>query len=667
MIPPKTVQDIIEATRIEEVVGDFVTLRRRGINLIGLCPFHGEKSPSFNVNPTRNIFKCFGCGKAGDAITFLREHENMSFDDAVRWLGRKYGIEIAEVERTPEQRAEQQLTDSLFIVNDFAQKHFAEQMTDTDEGKSVALAYFRQRGLREETIQRFGLGYAPEQRDLLLQRAKSNGYSLDLMKQVGLCSSDATRDFFRARVMFPIHNLSGKVAAFAGRTLSKEKNIPKYINSPETAIYVKNKTLYGAFQAKNAIRKHDECILVEGYMDVISLAQAGVENVVASSGTSLTEGQLQLIKRNTQNLTILYDGDAAGVKAALRGLDLALEQDLNVRIALLPDGHDPDSYVLEKGADELREFIRANGKDFILFKTNLLLEETKGDPIKKANLIKDIIGSIARIPDPIKRSVYLKECSALLNVDEEALVMETNRMITGALKKRNEKDQRDEAAARLPQPTRSNDFAPEDYFPDIPMEEQMPSSPSATSAKKGNSLLETEIELERKVAELLIAHGDKHFKDGKTTVAAYIFAEIRGEIVVEFIHPFYDTIVSGYYDAWHAGNAPDSNFFIQHADESVRKMAIDLMVEEHHYSEGWDKKEMPLQHQPLPSDNFERETTEAIDLFFLKKYDVMCHKNKEKLLSLQSTEDLILTLEVQKMIQGRRNFYAQKLNRSIIG
>jgi DNA primase, catalytic core len=383
MIPPKQVQDILEAARIEEVVGEFVTLKRRGVNLIGLCPFHGERTPSFNVNPARNIFKCFGCGKAGDSVTFLREHDNLSYPEALRWLARKYNIEIQEVERSPEQLAEMQLADSLYIVNDFALQHFQQQLFDTDEGQSVALAYFRKRGLREETIRSFGLGYAPEERDLLLRRARSTGHSLDLLQKVGLCSQDGSRDFFRGRVMFAIHNQGGKVAAFAGRTMSSEKNVPKYVNSPETEIYVKNKTLYGLYQARKAIRQQDVCLLVEGYMDVLSLHQAGIQNVVASSGTSLTEGQLQLIRRNAQNLLILYDGDPAGIKAALRGLDLALEQDLNVKICLLPDGHDPDSYVQEFGGEAFSKYVSEQAKDFIFSKPIYCSTRPKTTPSKE--------------------------------------------------------------------------------------------------------------------------------------------------------------------------------------------------------------------------------------------------------------------------------------------
>ncbi len=666
MIPQKTVQDIIEATRIEEVVGEFVTLRRRGINLIGLCPFHGEKTPSFNVNPTRNIFKCFGCGKAGDAITFLREHDSMSFDDAIRWLGRKYNIEIQEVQRSPEQMAEQQLADSLFIVNEFAAKHFAEQMFDTDEGKSVALSYFKQRGLREETIRRFGLGYAPDQRDLLLLRARHEGYAVDLLKQTGLCSQEGNRDFFRARVMFAIHNQSGKVAAFAGRTLSKEKTVPKYINSPETAVYVKNKTLYGAFQAKNAIRKADNCILVEGYMDVISLAQAGIENVVASSGTSLTEGQLQLIKRNTENLTILYDGDSAGIKAALRGLDLALEQDLNVRIALLPDGHDPDSFVQEKGSEELNAFIAANGKDFILFKTSLLLQEAKGDPIKKAGLVKDIVASISKIPDPIKRSIYTKECAALLQVDENALVTESNKNITGTLRKNAEKAARAGGAASDSghggPPPMSDDFWPTDEFGGSEA-----GSPTAQPTRSRGS--EKGTVQERDIVRLLIQYGHQALPDG-LTVAKYILADIEDSLDA-FDDPLFGKIAKECHQMLVDNTAFDTNYFIRHADPVVAQLAIDLLTAPWEYSTNWNEKfSLPLQNQPLPDLNFEADMRYAVDMFKFSKLRKMCDiLNPARIKQASEAGDLELLnnyIQVQMKIKQALNEIAKMRNIVVI-
>ncbi len=657
MIPPKTVQEIIEAARIEEVVEEFVSLRRRGINLIGLCPFHGEKSPSFNVNPAKNIFKCFGCGKAGDAITFLREHENLNFDEALRWLARKYRIDIQEVERSPEQMAEQQLNESLFIVNDFAAKHFLEQLFETDEGKSVALSYFKKRGLREETIRKFGLGYAPDERDLLLKTARHQGYAVDLLKQTGLCSPDATRDFFRARVMFSIHNLSGKVAAFAGRTMSSDKTVPKYVNSPETVIYVKNKILYGAYQAKSAIRKHDECILVEGYMDVISLHQAGIENVVASSGTSLTEGQLQLIKRNTQNLTILYDGDSAGIKAALRGLDLALEQDLNVRIALLPDGHDPDSYVQEFGLDVLREFIQKQGKDFILFKTSILLADTQGDPIKKATLIRDIVNSISKIPDPIKRSVYLKECAALLNVDENALVTETNKNITGAMRKKAEKDER--AAG----PVSDMPYGGFDHgFPSA--EPMLDALPERAAAQAQNAARNASLQ-EREIISLLIQFGDKTLSDGEM-LATFLLSDIEDSLT-SFDHPLYGKIAVECHQLLQAGQTFDTNHFLRHDDEAIRMLAIDMLTAPDDYSHNWvEKVGLPLQNQPMPDMNYEAGMRYAVDMFKINKLRKMCDVvNPARIREAAESKDnelVMYYLSVQKKIKETLNTLAQKRN-----
>ena len=649
MIPPKQVQEILDAVRIEEVVEEFVTLRKRGVNLIGLCPFHGEKTPSFNVSPARNIFKCFGCGKGGDAITFLKEHENLTYVEALRWLARKYNIDIQEVERTPEQIAELQFADSLYIVNDFALRHFQEQLFDTDEGKSVALAYFKQRGLREDTIRAFGLGYAPDQRDLLVRRAKATGHSLDLLKKVGLSSQDGTRDFFRGRVMFAIHNLSGKVAAFAGRTMSSDKTVPKYINSPETEIYVKNKILYGAFQAKKAIRQQDECILVEGYMDVISLHQAGIENVVASSGTSLTEGQLQLIKRNTNNLKILYDGDPAGVKAALRGLDLALEQDMNVKICLLPDGHDPDSYVQETGGEAFSKFVSANAKDFILFKTHLLLAETEGDPIKKAGLVKDIVSSIAKIPDPIKRSVYLKECSSLLDVSEQVLVSEANKLITGTLKKREEKAARQPGAA-----SDSPDASPD---PNFPVVEPEFASPRDKPVSRGDEFQE------RDIVRLLVQYGNQILEKEGVSVAEYILADIE-ESLGDFDNPLYGSVASQCHDMLVRGATFDQNYFLQHDAQEIRDLAVDLLSAPWELSPNWEERwNYPLQNQPMPDLNFDADMKQALDRFKLRKIQKMCELNLGRVRSASDSGDMdamIRYMKIQQKLTETRNEIARR-------
>ncbi|MBX2890098.1 MAG: DNA primase [Saprospiraceae bacterium] len=658
MISPKQVQEILDAVRIEDVVGEFVNLRRRGVNLIGLCPFHSEKTPSFNVNPTRNIFKCFGCGKVGDAVTFLREHESLTYPEALRWLAKKYNIEVREVERTPEQIAEQQLAESLYIVNDFALEHFQQQLFDTDEGRSVALAYFKQRGLREETIRTFGLGYAPDQRDLLLRRAKGAGHNLDLLKKNGLCSQDGTRDFFRARVMFSIHNLSGKIAAFAGRTMSSDKTTPKYVNSPETEIYVKSKTLYGLFQAKKAIRQHDECLLTEGYMDVISLHQAGIENVVASSGTALTEGQLQLIKRNTNNLKILYDGDPAGIKAALRGLDLALEQDMNVKICLLPDGHDPDSYVQQFGGDAFKQYVDENAKDFILFKTQLLVAETRGDPVKKAALIKDIVSSIAKIPDPIKRSVYLKECASLLDVDEKALHSETNKLITATLKKREEKAARQPGAASDSPGPADGDFGwPTEMPPGTPESE------SFVPLAKEKPLVRGDEFQERDIIRLLVQYGHQMLDKEGLTVAAYVLADIE-ESLGDFDNLLYGKIAAECHALLVAGQSFDQNYFLHHAEKEFSDLAIDLLASPWELSPNWEEKwNYPLQNQVMPDLNFDLDMRQALDRFKLRKIQKMCDLNLGRVKAASDAGDMeamIRYMKIQQKLNETRNEIAKR-------
>jgi DNA primase len=673
MIPPKQVQDIIDAARIEDVVGEFVSLKRRGVNLIGLCPFHGERTPSFNVNPVRNIFKCFGCGKGGDAVTFLREHESLTYLEALRWLARKYGIELQEVERSPEQLAQIQLADALYIVNDFGVQHFQHQLFDTDEGKSVALSYFKKRGLREDTIRTFGLGYAPDERNLLIRHAQSKGHNIELLKKVGLCSQDGGRDFFRARVMFAIHNLSGKVAAFAGRTMLSPSaggaTIPKYVNSPETEIYVKNKTLYGAFQAKKSIRQLDECILVEGYMDVISLYQAGIQNVVASSGTSLTEGQLQLIKRNTNNLKILYDGDSAGIKAALRGLDLALEQDLNVKICLLPDGHDPDSFVQEFGGDKFNEFVAANAKDFILFKTQVLLEETKNDPVKRSGLIKDIVASIAKIPDPIKRSVYLRACSNLLEVPESVLMAESNKLITGTIKKKEEKSARKpEAASDSPSYSPQGEW-PTEYPPmptdgDFPPDFQSPNPPPKAAAPP-----RTESVQELDIIRMLILYGNQLLEQEGVTVAKYILTDIE-ESLVNFDNPLYGQIAVECHAMLLQDKQFDQHFFIQHESSAIGELAMSLIATPWEFSPNWEAMwNYPLQNQKIPDLNFDLDMKQALLRFKLQKVMKMCDLNLVRIKSASQIGDddaMMRFMKIEQKLNVTRNEIARQLGTVVL-
>lgn len=440
MIPKHIIDQIFETARIEDVIGDFVNLKKSGSSLKGLSPFADEKTPSFMVSPVKQIFKDFSSGKGGNVVTFLMEHEHYSYPEALKVLAKRYNIEIPEDEEmSPEQKEAQSERESLYVINNYAQTYFSEQLWDTDEGKSVALGYFKERGFTDKTIKKFNLGYNPEGWENLVKAAKENGYKTEYLVKVGLAKQKDERvyDTYRGRVMFPIHNLSGRVIGFGGRTLRTDKNIPKYINSPESIIYNKSQTLYGIYQSKSEIIKQDNCLLVEGYTDVISLHQNGIENVVASSGTSLTEDQIKLIKRYTNNVTVLYDGDAAGIKASFRGIDMLLTQGLNIKVVSFPDGEDPDSFAQKHETEETKEFLASQAKDFIVFKTDILSKDAQNDPLQKAKLLRDVVNSIALIPDHLTRAVYIKECSKLLDVEERTLVLELNK-----IRRKNDQDKR---------------------------------------------------------------------------------------------------------------------------------------------------------------------------------------------------------------------------------
>lgn len=431
MIDQPTIDRILDAANIVDVVSEFVTLRKRGINYVGLCPFHSDKTPSFYVSPAKNICKCFACGEGGTAVHFIMKHEQLNYFDALRYLAKKYNIEIQERELTEREKQKRSDRESMLIVNSWAQQYFSKLLYENPEGKTVGLRYFAERGFREDTIRKFQLGYCLEQRDGLFKAAVKNGYKKEFLEKTGLIityDNGNVADRFRGRVMFPVHTLSGKVVAFGGRVLKKDEKAAKYVNSPESEIYHKSNELYGIYFAKQAIVKADRCFLVEGYTDVISMHQAGVENVVASSGTALTQGQIRLIHRFTSNITVLYDGDAAGIKAALRGIDLLLEDGMNVKVVLLPDGEDPDSFARKHNASQFAEFIKQNETDFIRFKTRLLLDDAEGDPIKRSSLITDIIRTVAIIPDNIARSIYIRECSAMMEIDEQVLLNEVNKI-----------------------------------------------------------------------------------------------------------------------------------------------------------------------------------------------------------------------------------------------
>lgn len=461
MIDQPTIDRILDAANIVDVVSEFVTLRKRGINYVGLCPFHSDKSPSFYVSPAKNICKCFACGEGGTSVHFIMKHEQLTYFEALRYLAKKYNIEIQERELSEREKRVRSDRESMLIVNSWAQKYFTTQLYEHQEGKTVGLRYFAERGFREDTIRKFQLGYSLDQRDALYKAATKSGYKKEFLEKTGLVivyDNGNANDRFRGRVIFPVHTLSGKVVAFGGRVLKKDDKTAKYVNSPESEIYHKSNELYGIYFAKQAIVKADRCFLVEGYTDVISMHQAGVENVVASSGTALTQGQIRLIHRFTSNITVLYDGDAAGIKAALRGIDLLLEDGMNVKVVLLPDGEDPDSFARKHNASQFTEFIKQNETDFIRFKTRLLLDEAGTDPIKRSSLISDIIRTVAIIPDNIARSLYIRECSAMMEIDEMILLNEVNKIRLG----------KEERQANLPpSPTLASPVVTSE-FPDIP-------------------------------------------------------------------------------------------------------------------------------------------------------------------------------------------------------
>ncbi len=632
-ISKKSIQQVLETAQIEDVVGEFVNLKKSGPRLKGLCPFHNEKTPSFTVTPNLNMYKCFGCGNGGDPVKFLREHEKFNFIEAIEWLANKYGITLEKTVYSDEQQQKYKEEESLYIVNAFAQAYFVRQLNETDEGRKIALQYFKERGFTEATIEKFGLGYTSDAKDQFLQAALSHGFKEDVLKKLGLVSRNYRMDFFRNRVMFPIKSVSGKVVAFAGRIMGNHKKAPKYINSPETEIYIKSKIVYGIYEAKKAIRKQEECLLVEGYTDVISLHQNGIENVVASSGTSLTVEQLQLIKRNTPNLKIIYDGDSAGVNAALRGLDLALEQDLNVKIVMLPEGEDPDSFIKKVGATVFRSFIEEKADDFIFFKLKLL-EKDADDPVKKTAMIKDIISSIGRIPDPLKRNLYIKECAQKLQIDEGILIGETNKVVKAQVFNRQKEYNRQQREKARKNATNTKISPADPSFPPEPPPFFDDGGESAPPGEYQGGLAPNEFVQpkkaqekpsyfrEREIIRILVQHGDKKMLTEDMTVAEYVIAEI-GEAIAEFEHDDYRAMMEFVQKQVQSSKTVNYKAFSIHETDAFREIAQELVISKYEMSPNWvEKKNMPLRSQPMPGENFRKDTIKEVKklkLALLKK------------------------------------------------
>jgi DNA primase len=564
MISRETIDEVKNRMDILDIIGDFVSLKRSGQNYKALSPFTNEKTASFYVVPAKGIFKDFSSGKGGDGITFIMEHEGMSYMEAIRYLAKKYGVDMKEELSTPEAIASQNTRDSLYILMNYAKDYYKKLLTGHDEGESVGLAYFRERGFNDRTIEKFDLGYSLSSWDHLSRKAVTDGYSEDMLEKAGLMirKDDGKKyDRFRGRVIFPVHNLSGKVIAFGARILTKEKDQPKYINSPETEIYHKSNVLYGLFQSKNAIRREDFCYLVEGYTDVISLYQSDIDNVVASSGTALTEEQIKLVRRFTENVTVLYDGDAAGIKAALRGIDLVLKGGLNVRIVLLPDGEDPDSFSKKMGSTELKKYLEDHTKDFISFKIDLYAAESAHDPIRKAEAIREIITSISLIPDPIKRSVYIQETGQLLKIPESVLLTELNKILINERKKKNDENQR---GHQVVEAATVNDILPQNTKLDI------------------TSIVQLQ---ERESIRLLLNYAEDNYTDQK--LVDFMLTELED---VEFTNPVYKAIYEGFREGAEKGEVVDTLYFMEHSTDIVKSTVAELTTTRYETSKHWADK-----------------------------------------------------------------------------
>ncbi|HYX06247.1 MAG TPA: DNA primase [Bacteroidales bacterium] len=644
MIDQSTIDKIYDAAEITDVVQDFVHLKKRGVNYLGLCPFHNEKTPSFTVSPAKGIFKCFGCGKGGNAVNFIMEHEHLGYYESLKYLARKYHIEIVEKELSPEEQQQKNERESLLIVTGFAQKYFTNILLNTEEGLAIGMSYFKERGFRKHIIEKFELGYSPEQRNAFTTEAQKNGYKLDYLVKSGLTIQGERGSFdrFSGRVMFPIHALSGKVIGFGGRILKTDKKTAKYLNSPESDIYHKSRVLYGMYQAKKSVVEHDKCYLVEGYTDVLSFHQNGIENVVASSGTSLTQEQIRLMKRFTNNITVIYDGDEAGVKASLRGIDLILEEGLNVKVVPLPEGEDPDSFSKKKSSTELLGYIEENEKDFITFKTKLLLADAANDPVKKAGLITEIVRSVAVIPDTIIRSVYLKECAGMLQVNEQVLYTEVNKI----RRKRVEK---------------KYGYSPAPEYNDDPTTVQPP--------PKSYDETEEGIYQEKEVVRLLLNFGDHELfrekdeqdEDITVTVAEYLIVELQND-ELEILHPLYRKFFDEYLRLYTSGEPATHKYFTSHPDVEISQVSADLLVETYQISKIWAKNDSLVESEEM---RLKEVIPETILAFKNKKIMQALNKTRQELKQAQDDQDeerLSGIMQKLMVLNNTKNMLAREQN-----
>lgn len=651
MIAPHAIQQVKDAARVEEVVGEFVALKRKGPRFLGLCPFHNEKTPSFNVSPNLGIYKCFGCGEAGDSITFLQKHEHLSYVEAIKWLAKRYTIDLPEEEQTPEQQIEQSEREALAVIQQWALNWSVDVLWNTDEGKRIGLSYFHERGFSDATIKAFQLGYVPEQGNAFAMAAIANGFNPELLEKAGWIKrrEDEARtpwDFFAGRVTFPILGLSGQPIAFGARTLKSDKKLPKYFNSPESVLYNKSRSLYGVYQAKKSIVEQNLCYLVEGYTDVISLHQAGITNVVASSGTSLTEEQVRLIKRYAPTVAILYDGDAAGMKASLRGIDLVLKEGLHVKVVTFPEGEDPDSFAKSHSSSEVLAHLTGTVQDFLVFKTGLLMQDVGDDPVKKAGAIHEIVESVALVPDLVLRSLYLQQCSRMLQVNEQALISEMNKVLRRQYRRKLGGDQ----------PLVEERLAPEIAQPQ-PTLEDLGTAPQ-----------------ERDLLRMLLSYGHERINvpvqddAGNTTEEETSVAELMFELLalddILFDEAIFREMYLDYRHTTNLGNAVDQSRYVAHEHENWRTTAIDLLTEKHVLSPNW--KERHKIHVKRESEALYDALEEAVDILKERRVDRMIKERQEELKTADEVGVMALLQEIMHLSEAKKRL-SKKTGRVIVG
>lgn len=654
MIPKDTVDKIIDAARVEEVIGEFITLKKRGTNLLGLCPFHGEKTPSFTVSAVKGIYKCFGCGKAGNSVNFIMEHLQLSYPEALKWLARKYNIEIVEREITPEERERQTERESMLIVMQYAQRYFTEVMQNTDEGKSIGLGYFRERGLRQDIIERFQLGYSPEERNAFSKAALKANYKGNYLVKTGMSilsnryvegneiSANDLFDRYAGRVMFPIQDDGGRIVAFGGRTLSNDKKTAKYINSPETDIYNKSKVLYGLWLGKKAIQQNDCCYLVEGYMDVIAMHQAGIENVVASSGTSLTVDQVKSIHRFTNNIVVLYDGDEAGQKASNRAIPIILEEGMNVKLLMFPDNDDPDSFSRKVTVEEFKNYLQNNTQDFLLFKAKKLSEQSKNDPIRRAGVIKDIVDSIALIPDNITRSIYIKECASVMEIEENILQLEVNK-----IRRKDSGKQKQSYTAPAGQTEVPPEISEAAEFTDTPEKETL----SFDSEEK--ELLRIMLTHGKVLIEIDAEDEDREAHNLEITLAEYILFELwRDEI--SFENPIHQTVLDEYIHEISNQRLPDLQHFLMSPNPLITSFVVNYVINNYELSVKWGHLGVEV---PMEITNIKKGTQHLLFSLKEKKLNAYIHEKQELLKTAdeEETEGIMKEIMHLSILKSRVN------------